>query len=130
MFGLSTGRTNWETGQLTTERWVPSCDRTMTEAPGGGHQNPLWPPEEASSVSDSSLCLVFQLYFRLLQDNLELKEKLQEMELLLSQNKVELERLRQVPPSSPGPAPWLSLFVLIVITVCFLNRVRRATGRR
>lgn len=42
----------------------------------------------------TSLCL--QLYFRLLQDNLELKEKLQETELLLSQNKVELERLRQV----------------------------------
>ncbi|TWW59789.1 Protein phosphatase 1 regulatory subunit 12C [Takifugu flavidus] len=63
--GTSTGRTNWETGQLTTERW---------------------------------------LYFRLLQDNLELKEKLQEMELLLSQNKVELERLRQ---SQEGDRPAL-----------------------
>ncbi|XP_047435391.1 protein phosphatase 1 regulatory subunit 12C isoform X2 [Mugil cephalus] len=35
------------------------------------------------------------LYFKVLQDNLSLKDKLQEMELLLSQNKVELERLRQ-----------------------------------
>ncbi|XP_030001661.1 protein phosphatase 1 regulatory subunit 12C isoform X2 [Sphaeramia orbicularis] len=36
------------------------------------------------------------LYFKVLQENLALKDKLQEMELLLSQNKVELERLRQV----------------------------------
>uniref|UniRef100_A0A665UYG0 Protein phosphatase 1, regulatory subunit 12C n=1 Tax=Echeneis naucrates TaxID=173247 RepID=A0A665UYG0_ECHNA len=36
------------------------------------------------------------LYFKILQENLSLKDKLQEMELLLSQNKVELERLRQV----------------------------------
>ncbi|XP_044202424.1 protein phosphatase 1 regulatory subunit 12C isoform X1 [Thunnus albacares] len=36
------------------------------------------------------------LYFKVLQDNLALKDKLQEMELLLCQNKVELERLRQV----------------------------------
>ncbi|CAJ1053082.1 protein phosphatase 1 regulatory subunit 12C isoform X2 [Xyrichtys novacula] len=35
------------------------------------------------------------LYLKVLQDNLSLKDKLQEMELLLSQNKVELERLRQ-----------------------------------
>uniref|UniRef100_A0A3P8WH04 Protein phosphatase 1, regulatory subunit 12C n=1 Tax=Cynoglossus semilaevis TaxID=244447 RepID=A0A3P8WH04_CYNSE len=35
------------------------------------------------------------LYFKVLQENLILKEKLEEMELLLSQNKVELERLRQ-----------------------------------
>lgn len=43
-----------------------------------------------------SFVLMLQLYFRLLQDNLVLKARLQEMELLLSQNKVELERLRQV----------------------------------
>ncbi|XP_044044767.1 protein phosphatase 1 regulatory subunit 12C isoform X3 [Siniperca chuatsi] len=36
------------------------------------------------------------LYFKVLQENLALKDKLQEMELELSQNKVELERLRQV----------------------------------
>uniref|UniRef100_A0A672YKQ2 Protein phosphatase 1 regulatory subunit 12C-like n=1 Tax=Sphaeramia orbicularis TaxID=375764 RepID=A0A672YKQ2_9TELE len=36
-----------------------------------------------------------ELYFKVLQENLALKDKLQEMELLLSQNKVELERLRQ-----------------------------------
>lgn len=47
-------------------------------------------------MSDTSFVLMLQLYFRLLQDNLVLKDKLQEMELLLSQNKVELERLRQV----------------------------------
>uniref|UniRef100_I3J5I3 Protein phosphatase 1, regulatory subunit 12C n=1 Tax=Oreochromis niloticus TaxID=8128 RepID=I3J5I3_ORENI len=41
-------------------------------------------------------CLSLQLYFKMLQENLSLKEKLQEMELQLSQNKVELERLRQV----------------------------------
>lgn len=35
------------------------------------------------------------LYLKVLQENLSLKDKLQEMELLLSQNKVELERLRQ-----------------------------------
>uniref|UniRef100_A0A8C6SLB1 Protein phosphatase 1, regulatory subunit 12C n=1 Tax=Neogobius melanostomus TaxID=47308 RepID=A0A8C6SLB1_9GOBI len=35
------------------------------------------------------------LYFKILQENLSLKDRLQEMELLLSQNKVELERLRQ-----------------------------------
>lgn len=35
------------------------------------------------------------LYIRVLQENLSLKDKLQEMELMLSQNKVELERLRQ-----------------------------------
>lgn len=43
-----------------------------------------------------SFVLMLQLYFRLLQDNLVLKARLHEMELLLSQNKVELERLRQV----------------------------------
>ncbi|KAM7009986.1 protein phosphatase 1 regulatory subunit 12C isoform 2-T2 [Tautogolabrus adspersus] len=40
------------------------------------------------------------LYFKVLQENLSLKDKLQEMELLLSQNKVELERLRQSQESS------------------------------
>ncbi|KAM6940480.1 protein phosphatase 1 regulatory subunit 12C [Xenentodon cancila] len=35
------------------------------------------------------------LYFKVLEENVALKDKLQEMELLLSQNKVELERLRQ-----------------------------------
>ncbi|MED6266130.1 hypothetical protein CHARACLAT_032554, partial [Characodon lateralis] len=36
------------------------------------------------------------LYIKVLQENMTLKDKLQEMELQLSQNKVELERLRQV----------------------------------
>ncbi|KAM8773252.1 protein phosphatase 1 regulatory subunit 12C isoform 1-T1 [Acanthopagrus schlegelii] len=42
------------------------------------------------------------LYFKVLQENLALKDKLQEMELQLSQNKVELERLRQVRQSQEG----------------------------
>uniref|UniRef100_A0A3Q1EAK8 Protein phosphatase 1, regulatory subunit 12C n=1 Tax=Acanthochromis polyacanthus TaxID=80966 RepID=A0A3Q1EAK8_9TELE len=40
--------------------------------------------------------ITWELYIKVLQENLALKDKLQEMELLLSQNKVELERLRQV----------------------------------
>lgn len=36
-----------------------------------------------------------ELYYQVLQENLALKDKLQEKELLLSQNKVELERLQQ-----------------------------------
>ncbi|XP_061833092.1 protein phosphatase 1 regulatory subunit 12C [Nerophis lumbriciformis] len=40
------------------------------------------------------------LYFQVLQQNLALKDKLQEMELLLSQNKVEMEKLRQNNESS------------------------------
>ncbi|XP_029948946.1 protein phosphatase 1 regulatory subunit 12C isoform X2 [Salarias fasciatus] len=40
------------------------------------------------------------LYYQVLQENLRLKDKLQEMELQLSQNKVELERLRQTQESS------------------------------
>ncbi|XP_034544707.1 protein phosphatase 1 regulatory subunit 12C isoform X2 [Notolabrus celidotus] len=39
-------------------------------------------------------------YLKVLQENLSLKDKLQEMELQLNQNKVELERLRQSQESS------------------------------
>ncbi|XP_026158200.1 protein phosphatase 1 regulatory subunit 12C isoform X2 [Mastacembelus armatus] len=49
------------------------------------------------------------LYFRVLQENLSLKDKLQEMELLLSQNKVELERLRQSQESSTDRPALLEL---------------------
>nr|XP_020449796.1 protein phosphatase 1 regulatory subunit 12C isoform X3 [Monopterus albus] len=49
----------------------------------------------ASQLGDSSADYR-TLYFKVLQENLALKDKMQEMELLLSQNKVELERLRQV----------------------------------
>lgn len=48
----------------------------------------------ASQLGDSSADYR-TLYFKVLQENLALKDKMQEMELLLSQNKVELERLRQ-----------------------------------
>lgn len=44
-----------------------------------------------------------QLYRAVLRENGTLKDKLQETELLLSQNKVELERLRQVSRSIPPP---------------------------
>ncbi|CAK6975742.1 protein phosphatase 1 regulatory subunit 12C [Scomber scombrus] len=49
------------------------------------------------------------LYLKVAQDNLALKEKLQEMELLLSQNKVELERLRQSQESSSDRPALLEL---------------------
>lgn len=49
------------------------------------------------------------LYFKMLQENLSLKEKLQEMELQLSQNKVELERLRQSQESSTDRPALLEL---------------------
>nr|XP_057921252.1 protein phosphatase 1 regulatory subunit 12C [Doryrhamphus excisus] len=49
------------------------------------------------------------LYFQVLQQNLALKDKLQEMELLLSQNKVELERLRQSQESTTDRPALLEL---------------------
>ncbi|KAM9857246.1 protein phosphatase 1 regulatory subunit 12C [Aulostomus maculatus] len=49
------------------------------------------------------------LYFKVLQQNLALKDKLQEMELLLSQNKVELERLRQSQENSTDRPALLEL---------------------
>uniref|UniRef100_A0A3B4THM3 Protein phosphatase 1, regulatory subunit 12C n=1 Tax=Seriola dumerili TaxID=41447 RepID=A0A3B4THM3_SERDU len=62
----------------------------------------------------SVLCVSFQLYFKILQENMALKDKLQEMELLLSQNKVELERLRQSQESGTDRPALLELerFVL------------------
>lgn len=53
-------------------------------------------PAGSTCTSEAVLLLFLQLYFKMLQENLSLKDKLQEMELQLSQNKVELERLRQV----------------------------------
>lgn len=49
------------------------------------------------------------LYFKMQQENVSLKEKLQEMELQLSQNKVELERLRQSQESSTDRPALLEL---------------------
>ncbi|XP_078121579.1 protein phosphatase 1 regulatory subunit 12C isoform X2 [Sander vitreus] len=49
------------------------------------------------------------LYLKVLQENLALKDKLQEKELLLSQNKVELERLRQSQDSSTDRPALLEL---------------------
>ncbi|XP_059200062.1 protein phosphatase 1 regulatory subunit 12C isoform X2 [Centropristis striata] len=50
---------------------------------------------QESSPGDNMSSDYRTLYFKVLQDNVSLKEQLTEMELLLSQNKVELERLRQ-----------------------------------
>ncbi|XP_070772467.1 protein phosphatase 1 regulatory subunit 12C [Enoplosus armatus] len=61
-----------------------------------------------SEVGDSSTAYR-TLYYKVLQENLVLKDKLQEMELLLSQNKVELERLRQSQESSSDRPALLEL---------------------
>uniref|UniRef100_A0A3P9N6I0 Protein phosphatase 1, regulatory subunit 12C n=1 Tax=Poecilia reticulata TaxID=8081 RepID=A0A3P9N6I0_POERE len=55
-----------------------------------------------------------QLYIKVLRENMTLKEKLQEMEQQLSQNKVELERLRQSQESDTDRPALLELerFVL------------------
>lgn len=91
---VSAVRLRWEARQLTTEVYVPlQAKPCQQEAP---ERRPGPPGHWCSPLSDTSSVLLLQLYFRLLQDNLVLKDKLQEMELLLSQNKVELERLRQV----------------------------------
>ncbi|XP_051939820.1 protein phosphatase 1 regulatory subunit 12C isoform X3 [Hippocampus zosterae] len=56
--------------------------------------------ENASTASGLGDADYRMLYFQILQQNLTLKDKLQEMESLLSQNKVELERLKQSQDSS------------------------------
>uniref|UniRef100_A0A3Q1CTV5 cGMP-dependent protein kinase interacting domain-containing protein n=1 Tax=Amphiprion ocellaris TaxID=80972 RepID=A0A3Q1CTV5_AMPOC len=50
---------------------------------------------DITNMVQTPLLITWDLYIKVLQENLALKDKLQEMELLLSQNKVELERLRQ-----------------------------------
>ncbi|XP_033827163.1 protein phosphatase 1 regulatory subunit 12C [Periophthalmus magnuspinnatus] len=69
---------------------------------GGENDEDDAPPEETNGDStiqgnkfDDSSADYRTLYFKVLQENLSLKDRLQETELLLSQNKVELERLRQ-----------------------------------
>uniref|UniRef100_A0A8C6ML41 Protein phosphatase 1 regulatory subunit 12C n=1 Tax=Nothobranchius furzeri TaxID=105023 RepID=A0A8C6ML41_NOTFU len=59
------------------------------------------------------------LYIKVLQKNLSLNEKLQEMELQLSQNKVELERLRQSQESSTDRPALLELERFILKRCCF-----------
>ncbi|XP_033480434.1 protein phosphatase 1 regulatory subunit 12C isoform X3 [Epinephelus lanceolatus] len=70
--------------------------------PGGENEDDVADLDDTNSNSTSNetelrdLSADYRtLYFKELQENLALKDKLQEMELLLSQNKVELERLRQ-----------------------------------
>uniref|UniRef100_H3DJF6 Protein phosphatase 1, regulatory subunit 12C n=1 Tax=Tetraodon nigroviridis TaxID=99883 RepID=H3DJF6_TETNG len=77
------------TGLLQPDGEVAQPPDEAREVPGGDTHISSETPLGGSSADYRSL------YFRLLQDNLVLKDKLQEMELLLSQNKVELERLRQ-----------------------------------
>ncbi|KAJ0050834.1 hypothetical protein NL108_008180 [Boleophthalmus pectinirostris] len=69
---------------------------------GGENDEEDAQPEETNGDStiqgnkfDDSSADYRTLYFKVLQENLSLKDRLQETELLLSQNKVELERLRQ-----------------------------------
>ncbi|XP_035494512.1 protein phosphatase 1 regulatory subunit 12C isoform X1 [Scophthalmus maximus] len=71
--------------------------------PGGENEDEDGHLDDANSISTSNESQQEDfsadyrtLYLKVLQENLALKDKLQEMELLLSQNKVELERLRQV----------------------------------
>ncbi|KAF0037876.1 hypothetical protein F2P81_010750 [Scophthalmus maximus] len=70
--------------------------------PGGENEDEDGHLDDANSISTSNESQQEDfsadyrtLYLKVLQENLALKDKLQEMELLLSQNKVELERLRQ-----------------------------------
>nr|XP_004538819.1 protein phosphatase 1 regulatory subunit 12C isoform X1 [Maylandia zebra] len=67
--------------------------------PGEENEDNVHPDDNNSTTLGSQLSDASDyrpLYFKMLQENVSLKEKLQEMELQLSQNKVELERLRQV----------------------------------
>ncbi|TDH16566.1 hypothetical protein EPR50_G00020750 [Perca flavescens] len=66
------------------------------------------PTSSKSQLGDSSVDYR-TLYFKVLQENLALNDKLQEKELLLSQNKVELERLRQSQDSSTDRPALLEL---------------------
>ncbi|KAM8878945.1 protein phosphatase 1 regulatory subunit 12C [Spinachia spinachia] len=70
--------------------------------PGGENENEDGPLDDRTSNSTSFESQVGDLsadyrtlYLKVLQENLALKDMLQEKELLLSQNKVELERLQQ-----------------------------------
>ncbi|XP_033480436.1 protein phosphatase 1 regulatory subunit 12C isoform X5 [Epinephelus lanceolatus] len=84
--------------------------------PGGENEDDVADLDDTNSNSTSNetelrdLSADYRtLYFKELQENLALKDKLQEMELLLSQNKVELERLRQNQESSTDRPALLEL---------------------
>ncbi|KAM6941777.1 protein phosphatase 1 regulatory subunit 12C isoform 4-T4 [Lycodopsis pacificus] len=66
--------------------------------PGGENENDDDHLDDTNSntYNESQLDDYRTLYLKVLQENLALKDELQEKELLLSQNKVELERLQQV----------------------------------
>ncbi|CAL8333442.1 unnamed protein product [Lota lota] len=71
-------------------------DATITSRTDDAHSN-----STASDPQPDNSSLDYKLLYReVVRDNVTLKEKLQETELLLSQNKVELERLRQSQESS------------------------------
>ncbi|XP_028829073.1 protein phosphatase 1 regulatory subunit 12C [Denticeps clupeoides] len=73
----------------------------VVQLPGkteGLNENEETPLDRWSSTEDAKLMSVPNyraLYLEVLQDNIQLKDKLQETQLLLNQSKVELEKLRQ-----------------------------------
>ncbi|AWP06285.1 putative protein phosphatase 1 regulatory subunit 12C isoform 2 [Scophthalmus maximus] len=84
--------------------------------PGGENEDEDGHLDDANSISTSNESQQEDfsadyrtLYLKVLQENLALKDKLQEMELLLSQNKVELERLRQSQENSTDRPALLEL---------------------
>lgn len=76
-------------------------DASLEDADSNSTSNESGPADSADEYRT--------LYFKVVQQNLALKDKLQEMELLLSQNKVELERLRQSQESSSDRPALLEL---------------------
>uniref|UniRef100_A0A8C5FYR4 cGMP-dependent protein kinase interacting domain-containing protein n=1 Tax=Gouania willdenowi TaxID=441366 RepID=A0A8C5FYR4_GOUWI len=74
--------------------------------PGEENDDDDVPPDDLDSNNTSQVQVEDSpadyrtLYLKVLQENLSLKEKLQEVELLLNHNKLELERLRQNQESS------------------------------
>lgn len=82
--------------------------------PGGENEDEEAQLDDTNSTSNESragdpAADYRTLYFKVLQENLALKDKLQETKLLLSQNKVELERLRQSQESSTDRPALLEL---------------------
>uniref|UniRef100_A0A8C4EYW6 cGMP-dependent protein kinase interacting domain-containing protein n=1 Tax=Dicentrarchus labrax TaxID=13489 RepID=A0A8C4EYW6_DICLA len=90
-------------------------------------------PYIIANLAESSLSVRKKIfwYFKVLQENLALKDKLQEMELLLSQNKVELEQVRQSQESSTDRPALLELerFVSLHFLLSVLGDLRADNQR-
>ncbi|XP_031140454.1 protein phosphatase 1 regulatory subunit 12C isoform X2 [Sander lucioperca] len=115
---VSQGETEGEKRLGVKERRRGRRERRSTGIvqPGGENEDEDSYLDETNSNSTSSETQLGDLsadyrtlYFKVLQENLALKDKLQEKELLLSQNKVELERLRQNQDSSTDRPALLEL---------------------